>query len=515
MRAIATLSALLLAMAAAAPAQDNSPPEKRTTGLPSLFRADQAADRTGAFKLIGSDGDDLSEVTERIVRVDHRDGDTTSAIVGIESQTVLPDGKEEKWYGTGFFVGPCHVATAAHVVSVNGLPSTRLTLGWGARPKATVGAENANVAANFTHVAQGRTVWMGTTTLGAADLRAVDAQAALDRITRGGRSGRAGGDVAGDWAIVRIDKCRGPSEPTLTLPYRPAGFTLSNYGPGMVYWASLGYPAAEFDKITITRCAVVNSKQRGARTACRIRGGNSGGPLLYSTEFDRVVGITSYSQGEIATFIPAGTAGFALRLGDPAAPPPGCIAALQTMLLPQVRKLDPAARADGVVTPVFQQVYHYVAAQIARTTGSPSGAFIPPLPDPFWCSVMRLSGIADGAKSSVDPAVPAGVWHWNDLTLKIDRVAGVPTASVSGRFFLNGTEFALDGFEQVAQGFGRRVVVSARGQVPDRSGPSLMRWTIDFLPGKPPLFSSFDGDGSKTAVLEWFERGAAVRETSS
>lgn len=513
MRATVSVSALLL-VASAAPAQDDYPPDKPTTGLPSLFRADQFADRTGAFKLRDSDGEDRSEVTERIVRVDHRDGDTTSAIVGIENRTVLPDGKERTLYGTGFFVGPCHVATAAHVISMNGLPSTRLTLGWGSRPKATVGAENWNVAANFTHVAAGRTVWIGTSTADAQDMRVLDAEAVLDWGRRGSNSGRAGGDLAGDWAIVRIDKCRGPREATLTLPYRPAGFTLSNYGPGMVYWASLGYPAGEFDKITITRCAVVNSKQRGARTACRIRGGNSGGPLLYSTEFDKVMGITSYTQGDIATFIPAGTAGFAFRLDDPAPPPPGCVAALQALLIPHTRKIDPAARADGVTTPAFQRVYHLAAAQIARQTGSPGGAFIPPMPDPFWCSVIRQSGV-EGTTAAIDPAVPVGVWHWSDLTLKVERSAGVPTVSVSGKFDLPGTDFSIDGFKQVAQGFGRRVVVSAGGEVPERSGARILRWTIDFLPGKPPLFSSFDGDGTKTAVLEWFERGPARKETSS
>lgn len=511
MRAIASLSAVLL-VATAVQAQDDSPPDKKTSGLPSLFRADQAADRSGAFKLRESDGDDLSEVTERIERIEHRDGDTTSAIVGIAGELVEPGGKVENWVGTGFFVGPCHVATAGHVVSRDGMPSTRLTLGWGARPKATVGAQNFDIAANFTHVAEGRAVWMGTTTLGTADLRVLHAEEYLDRLSqpgRNGRIGRAGGDAAGDWAIVRIDKCRSPREATLTLPYRPSGFTLSNYGPGMIYWASLGYPAGEFDKITITRCAVINSVQRGARTACRIRGGNSGGPLLYTTEYDKVMGITSYASDTVATFIPAGTAGFALRLGDPAPPPPGCVAALQTVLLWLIRRVDPAARADGVVTPLFQRAYHHAASHIARATGSPSGAVIPPLPDPFWCSVIQNSGV-EGTTAAIDKAVPAGVWHWNDLTLRVERVAGTPKATVSGRFFLPGTRFSIDSFEQATQGFGRRIVISARGPVPERSGPQLMRWTIDFLPGKPPLFSSFDGNGTKTAILEWFERGPAA-----
>lgn len=513
MRAIALIPILLLTTAGVQ-SQDDSPPEKRTTGLPSLFRADQAADRTGAFKLETTDGEDLSEVTERIEHIEHRDGDTTSAIVGIKGRTVTLNGKPVEWVGSGFFVGPCHVATAAHVVSNNGLPSTELTLGWGARPKNTVGKQNYDVAANFSHLANARVAWMGTTTLGAADLQKLNNEMYVERLTQPGRNGRigtAGGDAAGDWAIVRLDKCRSPREATLTLPYRPTGFTNYNYGIGMIYWASLGYPGGEFDKITITRCAVINSVQRGARTACRIRGGNSGGPLLFSTDYATVQGITSYGTDTISTFIPPGTAGFAFRLGDPAPPPPGCVVALQTILLSQTRRLDPAAQANGVATPAFQKVYHHAASQIARATGSPSGAFIPPLPDPFWCSVIKNSGV-EGTTSAIDKAVPDGVWHWDGLTLRVERIAGAPKATVSGGFFLPGTRFALDGFEQVTHGFGRRIVVSARGPVPKRSGPRLMRWTIDFLPGKPPLFSSFEGDGSKTAVLQWFERGPAAQE---
>jgi hypothetical protein len=170
---------------------------------------------------------------------------------------------------------------------------------------------------------------------------------------------------------------------------------------------------------------------------------------------------------------------------------------------------------DDTITPEFRYYYYQLVSHIARATAAAGGSMITPLPDPFWCSV--LAAVRDGKGTGLDPAVQAGQWNWgSDFGLKVERTPGAaPKVVVSGKFPWLGQPLQdLSEFQQVSQAFGRRVVISAGRSAKGRIPAIIWRWTIDFYPGKPPLLSSLEQNGTKRAIMEWLDRGAPTQGPS-
>ncbi len=510
------LSIGILLSAAAATASDRH----ATTGLPPSFSAndDLPSDKGANFVL--TSGEDATGIVPRVLLVEHRDNDSTSAVVGITGSAKGPFG-ETNWVGSGFFVDACHVATAGHVATFNGWPAESLTVGWGARPKSTIGSANFNLEKNFSRITPATVEWLGTSAGEDKDFAKLNNDLEFQRRQRseyGYASTVSGKELAGDWAILKVKNCRAKSAPVLNLPETFNAFIMRNYGAGQIlkYWSGLGYPGGEFEKIAITRCALSNKMAEGTRVACKVRGGNSGGPLLYSNESSEVAGILSNGDDTHASFIPSEAAGFALLQPPPAAPLPGCVQKIKAYLLPAIRRIDSNAQPDGAITREFKAVYYRAAYSIARATAASGASFIPPVPDPFWCQIFETVA-SKNQSAGIDQRIPAGEWHYARLGLTVSKNKGLVMASLSGHFFAMPGRFS--DYNIVAQSFGRRLIFQAQTKEPvgtffGKTEYSKYQWTIDFFDGQPPLFTSFKKDvaGPRRGARENHVREVAVFE---
>ncbi len=492
--------AILYASAAVASTQhayrNAWPKDRGTIGLPIVFEGDDARV-------------DRSET--KVERTDHLDTGTTAAVVGIQHTGTKLNGELFDAVGTGFLVGPCQVVTAAHVVTGAVVKNEMIEVGWGAPP---AGASRAayDLAQNFSNRSKARLLWMGALN---PDEKAVTLLN-LEKQNTGWNPAEYGRVFTADWAVLELETCPGPKVAPFQLPLSlDAAYNDSYTVIARPFMVALGYPGGEFDKVTMTRClyAPMQSESGDTLVDCKIRGGNSGGPILPTAKSNLARGITSYATsydvGADARFVSTATAAFALKLGKPEPTPPGCVLALKRLMREHILEIDPASPLDDSPDAAFLSVYRWAAQSLAGSLAPNSGTFLQALPDPFMCDTLRTYVDTRGSMnppSKPSDGVPEGTWHWQGLGLSVKRVGGVPVVALTG----NADSGPILNFLKQETFFtGRRLQVTV-----DRSPtgqPAGTTWTIDFRPGRPPLLVSRKSreilSNTSRVFLEWMEPG--------